>query len=164
MSTIPWIDAMTSNRSVRRPRVRTNSERDRRRQNGRTNYARNRNTFKTKSRVWNEEEHKLDVGCKRRTQRQQDLQGFHARRIELETNRRKAFLSDLLRRRTKYQPFQLTGRSLEDCTVIHMYVPFVVFLFFIAYYFVLYLRSVGLNLLFLAYLVIFNLVLAFCRI
>ncbi len=62
------MDAMTSNRSVRRPRIRTNSERDRRRQNDRTNYARNRSTFKTKSRVWNEE-HKLDVGCKRHTQR-----------------------------------------------------------------------------------------------
>ena len=44
------MDALiTSNRSVRRARTRTNSERDRRRHNDKANYARNKNTFKTKS-------------------------------------------------------------------------------------------------------------------
>ena len=46
------IDAMSSDGSVRRPRIRTDSERDRRRHNDRANYARKKITFKTKSRVW----------------------------------------------------------------------------------------------------------------
>ena len=66
------IDAMSSDGSVRRPRIRTDSERDRRRQyDSRANYAHKRITFKTKSRVWHEK-HKSSVACKRRGHRQRD--------------------------------------------------------------------------------------------
>ena len=88
---------MSSNGSVRRPRIRTDSERDRRRQNDRANYARKKKTFKTKSRVWYDK-HKSNVASKRRSHRQRDADAFYARRSQRETNRRKAFLSDLLRR------------------------------------------------------------------
>ena len=58
------MDATTSDRSVRRPRIRTNSERDRRQRNYRVSYARNKNTFKpAKSRVWCKE-HKLALAAR----------------------------------------------------------------------------------------------------
>ena len=93
------MDAMTSSRSVRRPRIRTDSEGNRRRQNVWATYARNKTTLKTKPRVWYAYEiHPPGVACKRWSHPQQDLHAFNARRTERETNRRKAFQSDLLRR------------------------------------------------------------------
>ena len=46
------IDAMSSNGSVRRPRIRTDSERDRRRQNDRANKARKKKALNAKQHVW----------------------------------------------------------------------------------------------------------------
>ena len=90
------MDAMSSDGSVQRPRNRTDSERDRSKID-RANYARKKNALNKKYNRWYDE-HKSGVACKRRSHRQRDLQAFNARRNERERSRRKAFLSDLLRR------------------------------------------------------------------
>ena len=46
------MDAMTSDRSVRRPRIRTESEGSRRRQSDRAKYARKKNALNTKNNLW----------------------------------------------------------------------------------------------------------------
>ena len=61
------------------------------------NDARKKKALNKKYNRWYDK-HKSGVACKRRSHRQRDLQAFNARRNERETNRRKAFLSDLLRR------------------------------------------------------------------